>query len=60
MSDIVRLQRVIEAAATAPGKCDRFIQCNLVPISTNWHDAFLQLQAVDKQTIRQNLGLFSA
>lgn len=60
MSDIVRLQQVIEAAATAPGNCDRFIQCKLVPNNQNWHDAFLQLQPINKQTIRQNPGLFLA
>lgn len=60
MSDIVRLQRVIEAAATAPGNRDRFIQCKLAPNSKNWYDAFLQLQPIDKQTIRQNPGLFLA
>lgn len=60
MDKIINLQRVIEAAATAPGNRDRFIQCKLAPNSKNWHDAFLQLQPVDKQTIRQNPGLFLA
>lgn len=60
MSDIVRLQRIIQAAATAPGNRDRFSQCNLAPSSKNWYDAFLQLQPIDKQTIRQNPGLFLA
>lgn len=60
MDKIINLQRVIQAAATAPGNRDRFIQCNLAPNSTNWYDAFLQLQPIDKQTIRQNPSLFLA
>lgn len=60
MARIINLQRVIEAAASAPGNRDRFIQCGLAPNSKNWYDAFLQLQPIDKQTIRQNPGLFLA
>jgi phenylacetate-CoA ligase len=60
MDKIINLQRVIEAAAIAPGNRDRFIQCGLAPNNPNWHDAFLQLQPIDKQTIRQNPGLFLA
>ena len=31
MDKIINLQRVIQAAATAPGNCDRFIQGELAP-----------------------------
>ncbi len=60
MDKIINLQWAIAFAATAPGNRDRFIQCKLVPNNQNWHDAFLQLQPIDKQTIRQNPGLFLA
>ncbi len=60
MDNIIKLQRAIAFAATAPGNRDRFVQCGLLPNSKNWYNAFLQLQPIDKQTIRQNPGLFLA
>lgn len=66
-TNITRLKQVLEVAATAPGNLVRFQQAGLLEtnknpeklqLSTNWKQAFLKLQAIDKQTVRQNPGLF--
>ncbi|KJH73374.1 phenylacetate--CoA ligase family protein [Aliterella atlantica] len=60
MDGDVRLKRVLEAAAKAPGNQARFIAAGINTQVSNWYDAFLQLSPVDKQTVRQNPGLFLA
>lgn len=60
MDGDVRLKRVLEAAAKAPGNQARFIAAGINLQQSNWYDAFLQLSPIDKQTVRQNPGLFLA
>lgn len=68
-TNIARLKQVLEVAATAPGNLRRFQQAGFfessnnpekLQISPNWKPAFLKLQAIDKQTVRQHPGLFLA
>lgn len=60
MNGDVRLKRVLEAAAKAPGNQERFIAAGIDIQASNWYDAFLQLSPIDKQIVRQNPGLFLA
>src|SRR4028119_2325535 len=63
----IKLKRVLQVAATVPGNYHRFLQAGLIDFQSDfpqlvphWQTAFANLQPVDKQTIRQNPGLFLA
>ncbi len=63
------LKLVLEAAATAPGNRERLMRANLIKATSspgsvqlvpNWYQAFEKVTPIDKETIRQNPGLFLA
>ncbi|MEG4996841.1 hypothetical protein [Microcoleus sp. B4-D4] len=63
----INLKKVLEVALTLPGNYHRFLQAGLIDsdsglkqLVTDWQTAFSNLQPVDKQTVRQNPGLFLA
>ncbi|MEG4589816.1 hypothetical protein QUA54_32065 [Microcoleus sp. MOSTC5] len=63
----IKLKRVLQVAAAVPGNYHRFLQAGLIDFQSDfpqlvphWQTAFANLQPVDKQTVRQNPGLFLA
>jgi phenylacetate-CoA ligase len=61
------LKRVLQVAATVPGNYHRFLQAGLIDSQSDfpqlvpyWQTAFANLQPINKQTVRQNPGLFLA
>lgn len=63
----INLKRVLQVAATVPGNYHRFLQAGLIDSQSefpqlvpHWQTAFANLQPVEKQTVRQNPGLFLA
>ena len=63
----INLKRVLQVAVTVPGNYHRFLQAGLIDSQSglkqlvpDWQTAFANLQPIDKQTVRQNPGLFLA